>query len=153
MLYGSLAAGLAFANAGVSAAHALQFAVGAATNTPHGLGTGMLLPYVMAFNRPAREAALAEVAVALDPAQPDADPVAAVHALGLAVGLPASLADIGIELDDLGALATRAAGIDRLIGNNPRLLDAAGCEAILEAAWHGDPSRLDASEALSPPTT
>ena len=38
-----------------SAAHALQFAVGALTHTSHGLGTGLLLPYVMEFNRPARE--------------------------------------------------------------------------------------------------
>ena len=45
MLYGSLLAGIAFGNSGVSAAHALQFAVGAATHTSHGLGTGLLLPY------------------------------------------------------------------------------------------------------------
>ena len=43
------------------AAHALQFAVGAATHTSHGLGTGLLLPYVMEFNRPARPAEIAEL--------------------------------------------------------------------------------------------
>jgi len=145
MLYGSLAAGLAFANAGVSAAHALQFAVGAATGTPHGLGTGMMLPYVMAFNRPERAGALVEIAAALG--DPDADAVDAVHRIGLAIGLPASLADLGVEPDRLPALAEQAAGIDRLVRNNPRELDAAGCEAILEAAWHGDPARV-----LSPPT-
>ena len=61
MLYGSLLAGIAFGNSGVSAAHALQFAVGAATHTSHGLGTGLLLPYVMEFNRPARPAEIAEL--------------------------------------------------------------------------------------------
>ena len=54
MLYGSLLAGIAFGNSGVSAAHALQFALGAATHTSHGLGTGLLLPYVMEYNRSAR---------------------------------------------------------------------------------------------------
>ena len=44
MLYGSLLAGIAFGNSGVSAAHALQFAVGAATHTSHGLGTGPAAP-------------------------------------------------------------------------------------------------------------
>ena len=39
MLYGSLLAGIAFGNSGVGAAHALQFVVGAATHTSHGLGT------------------------------------------------------------------------------------------------------------------
>ena len=92
MLFGSLNAGLAFANAGVAAAHALQFAIGAATGTPHGLGTGLMLPYVMAFNRPEREPALAELAAALG--APDGDAVAIVHDLGLRIGLPARLADL-----------------------------------------------------------
>ena len=53
MLYGSLLAGHRVRQLRrVSAAHALQFAVGAATHTSHGLGTGLLLPYVMEFNRP-----------------------------------------------------------------------------------------------------
>jgi alcohol dehydrogenase class IV len=143
MLYGSLTAGLAFANAGVSAAHALQFAVGAATGTPHGLGTGLMLPYVMAFNRPERTAALAEIAAALGVA----DAVAEVHRLALAIGLPATLAELGVGTESLAAMAGQAAGIRRLAGNNPRLLDAAGCEAILQAAWHGDPSLLAAPAA------
>jgi alcohol dehydrogenase class IV len=142
MLYGSLAAGLAFANAGVSAAHALQFAVGAATGTPHGLGTGLLLPYVMAFNRPAREACLAEIAGAMAPGRPDADAVDLVHRLGLRIGLPAALSELDLELEAIDAMAQQAAGIRRLADNNPRPLDAAACAAILRAAWHGDPSVL-----------
>jgi alcohol dehydrogenase class IV len=143
MLYGSLTAGLAFANAGVSAAHALQFAVGAATSTPHGLGTGLMLPYVMAFNRPERQPALDQIAAALG--EPGADPVAVVHRLGLAIGLPPSLAELGIAPERIRDMAEQAAGITRLAGNNPRELDAAGCEAILRAAWHGEPSRLGES--------
>jgi len=140
MLFGSLNAGLAFANAGVSAAHALQFAIGAATGTPHGLGTGLMLPYVMAFNRPTREPALAELAVALG--EPDGDAVAIVHGLGLRIGLPARLADLELGEERLEAMGEQAAGIRRLAGNNPRPLDARGCTAILRAAWHGDPSLL-----------
>jgi alcohol dehydrogenase len=140
MMYGSLTAGIAFATSGVAAAHALQFAVGAATGTPHGLGTGMLLPYVMAFNRPEREVALAEIAAALG--DPGGDAVTIVHRLGLEIGLPRSLTELGLPADRLPALAAQAAGIRRLADNNPRLLDAAACEAILEAAWHGDPARL-----------
>jgi alcohol dehydrogenase len=140
MLYGSLTAGIAFANAGVSAAHALQFAVGAATGTPHGLGTGMMLPYVMAFNRSERQPALDEIAAALG--EPAADPVTVVYRLGLAIGLPTSLAELGIAPEQIRHMAEQAAGIRRLAGNNPRELDAAGCEAILRAAWHGEPSRL-----------
>src|SRR3954462_14100357 len=89
VLYGSLLAGIAFGNSGVGAAHALQFVVGAATHTSHGLGTGLLLPYVMEYNRPARPEELAQLS-----ALAGGDAVTEIHALGLRIGLPASLAEI-----------------------------------------------------------
>ena len=137
MLYGSLLAGIAFGNSGVSAAHALQFAVGAATHTSHGLGTGLLLPSVMEFNRPARPAEIAELSALMG-----GDAVECVHALGRRIGLPASLAEIGVGEEDLRGMAEASVGIKRLIDNNPRPLDVDALEAILEAAWHGDPQRL-----------
>jgi alcohol dehydrogenase len=139
MLYGSLLAGIAFGNSGVSAAHALQFAVGAATHTSHGLGTGLLLPYVMEFNRPARAAELDKLSALMG-----GDAVECVHALGRRIGLPASLAEIGVAESDLRGMAEASVGIKRLIDNNPRPLDVDALEAILEAAWHGDPHRLRA---------
>jgi alcohol dehydrogenase len=138
MLYGSLLAGLGFGNAGVTIGHALQFAVGAATHTSHGLGTGLLLPYVMEFNRPARAAELTALAGALE----CTDPVTEVHQLGQRVGLPASLAEIGIEAGDVRRLAEASIGIRRLIDNNPVPVDVAALEQILTAAWHGEPKRL-----------
>jgi alcohol dehydrogenase class IV len=132
MLYGSLLAGIAFGNSGVSAAHALQFAVGAATHTSHGLGTGLLLPYCMAFNRPVSEPELAELERIFG-----AEPVTFVHELGQRIGLPASLAEIGVARADLRGMAESSAGIKRLIDNNPRPLDADALERILEAAWEG----------------
>jgi alcohol dehydrogenase len=128
----------------VSAAHALQFAVGAATHTSHGLGTGLLLPYVMEYNRPARTAEMAELARAM---QVDGDPVDHVHRLGLSIGLPASLAEIGVASAQLRGMAEASVGIKRLIDNNPRPLDVNALEAILTAAWHGEPARLAAVTA------
>jgi alcohol dehydrogenase len=144
MLYGSLLAGVAFGSAGVSAAHALQFAIGAATGTSHGLGTGLMLPYVMEFNRPARVGVLAEIAAALADGlgTETADPVGVVRALGARIGLPRSLAELDLRLEDLPRLARESVGIKRLIDNNPRPLDVAALEAILTAAWHGDPAML-----------
>ena len=146
MLYGSLLAGIAFGNSGVSAAHALQFALGAATHTSHGLGTGLLLPYVMEFNRPARPAEIAELSSLMGD-----DAVSAVHALGLRIGLPKSLVEIGVERDDLRVMAEAAVGIKRLVDNNPAPLDAGALEAILDAAWHGEPDRLRAAGAAVSP--
>jgi alcohol dehydrogenase len=146
MLYGSLLAGIAFGNSGVAAAHALQFAVGAATHTSHGLGTGLLLPYVMEFNRVSRPSELAALAAEMGSA---GDPVDHVHQLGLQIGLPASLAEIGVAQGDLRPMAEASIGIKRLIDNNPRPLNADALEAILEAAWHGDPARLRAPMAAA----
>src|SRR4051795_11742409 len=115
MLYGSLLAGIAFGNSGVSAAHALQFAVGALTHTSHGLGTGLLLPYVMEFNRPARTDEFTELARVMGS---PGDVVEHVHSLGLAIGLPASLAEIGVAESDLRGMAESSVGIKRLIDNN-----------------------------------
>jgi alcohol dehydrogenase len=139
MLYGALLAGIAFGNSGVSAAHALQFALGAATHTSHGLGTGLLLPYVMEFNRPARPDEIAQLSSLMG-----GDAVSQVHALGLKVGLPQSLADIGVARHDLRPMAEASLGIKRLVGNNPRPVDVDALEAILTAAWHGEPGRLRA---------
>ena len=64
-MLGATAGGFALGTAGTAAAHAIQYPVGALTHTPHGVGVGALLPYVMEFNRPARVPELAAVAVAM----------------------------------------------------------------------------------------
>jgi hypothetical protein len=48
-------------------------------------------------------------------------------------------------------MAEAAVGIKRLVDNNPAPLDVDALEAILDAAWHGEPDRLRAvGAALSP---
>ena len=69
--------------------------------------------------------------------------MAEIHALGLRIGLPASLAEIGVEREQLRAMAEAAAGIKRLVDNSPRPLDADALEAILDAAWHGEPGAAE----------
>ena len=59
MALGATLAGMAFSNVGVAAVHALEYPVGGATHCSHGAGNGLLLPYVMRDNAPARPAAFA----------------------------------------------------------------------------------------------
>lgn len=135
--FGSLAAGLAFGTAGTAVAHALQYPIGARTHTPHGLGTGLLLAYAMEFNRPVREAELLEVGRAMG----EEDPISAVAKLAADVGVPTSLAEIGIEQSELGELAEQATAVTRLLDNNPRPAGAAELGEILARAWNGELSR------------
>jgi alcohol dehydrogenase len=143
VLNGSLRAALAFGTAGTAAAHALQYPLGARTNTPHGLGVGLLLPYVMQFNRDSRQAEFEKIAEAMGCEEASADAaIATVSTLTRQIRLPNTLADIGVAFDELESLAKDALTIDRLVSNNPRELTLPGAVSILEAAWFGDISRV-----------
>lgn len=146
VMLGALAAGLAFGTAGTAAAHAMQYPIGALTHTAHGLGVAVLMPHVMAFNRCACESELAEIAAAmgLPPAgrsisQRADDAIAAVRALFSSIGIPPSIADLGITAEQLPAIAELAMGSTRLIKNNPRELDLGLMRSLVESAFHGHP--------------
>ena len=126
---------------GVSAAHALQFAIGAATGTPHGLGTGLMLPYVMAFNRPAREPALAELAAAFGDARRRRrgarSRAGSAHRLACAARRPRAARGAARGDGRAGGRASVGSPATTRVRSTP-----ADCTAILRAAWHGDPSLL-----------
>jgi alcohol dehydrogenase class IV len=148
MSYGSMLAGLAFSHAGNGAPHALQYLVGAATHTPHGLGVGLLLPYALDAARDAIGDRLTILARVCGLDVTDASDAEAadmfltwLHGLLADIGIPATLADIGVARADLPRFAETASGITRLIQNHPGPTDTASLTAILEAAWTGDRTR------------
>lgn len=145
LMAGATKAGLAFGTAGTAAAHAVQYPVGAMTHTAHGLGVAVLMPHVMAFNRHHCEAELAQIADAMgaggttmaDKAQ---KAIAAVATLFASVGIPHTLADLGISREQLPLVAEQAMGSARLVKNNPRPLDATTMAVLVEGAFTGDHS-------------
>ena len=148
-MLGATAGGFALGTAGTAAAHAIQYPVGALTHTPHGVGVGALLPYVMEFNRPARVPELAAVAPSrwAPPADASAEDLAdeaidRVAALLASVGIPATLAELGLPADQLRWTAEQAMGAERLVANNPRPLDVDTLERIVRAAHAGDRAAL-----------
>ncbi|PSH60858.1 iron-containing alcohol dehydrogenase [Phyllobacterium sophorae] len=145
LMLGSLLAGLAFGTAGTAAAHALQYPVGALTHTPHGVGVATLMPYVMEFNRPACEEEMAQIARALGAGKagmPVAElaslAIEAVQSLFTAIGIPRSLAELGLPNSKLQWTAEQAATATRLVKNNPRALDVDSLFQIASAAFAGD---------------
>lgn len=145
LMAGATKAGLAFGTAGTAAAHAVQYPVGAMTHTAHGLGVAVLMPHVMAFNRQYCEPELAQIADAMgvggssiaDKAQAAIDAVVALFA---SVGIPRTLADLGITREQLPLVVEQALGSTRLVKNNPRPLDAASMAILVEGAFSGDHS-------------
>lgn len=141
MALGSLLAGMAFTNAGVGATHALAMAAGALHHTGHGETIAHTLPAVMRFNArgaPERHAAIA-AALGADDTGDGGESAAlaaarAVEHLARDVGFEGGLRSLGIGSQDIEPIATRAASLDRLTVGNPRRVDQAALETILEEA-------------------
>ncbi len=155
MMLGATAGGFALGTAGTAAAHAIQYPVGALTHTPHGIGVGVLLPYVMEFNRPARIPEMATIALAMgasadtSPADLADEAIDRVASLLSSVGVPTTLAELGLPHDQLRWTAEQALGAERLVANNPRLLDVDALEHIVRAAHAGDRAALRDSATSS----
>ena len=135
-------AGLAFSNVGVAAVHAMEYPVGGAVHCSHGCGNGLLLPYVMRFNLPARVHEFAQIAELLGESvsglseqQAAERAVMAVDKLRADIGIPGRLRDIGVKQEQLKGFAERAFGIRRVLRVNPREVTMADLEGIYQAAW------------------
>ncbi len=120
--------GMAFSNAGVALVHAMEYPVGGAVHVSHGAGNGLLLPYVMRWNREQDRGAFK----ALEPLIS----IEGIEQLRADIGIPTRLRDIGVTEDMLPAFAERAFGIKRLMRVNPRVpQSAAEILEIYNAAW------------------
>lgn len=153
LMLGATLAGLAFGTAGTAAAHAVQYPVGAMTHTPHGAGVAVMMPYVMEFNRRHCEPELADIgrAMGLDPkgsvSEQAGAAIDAVETLFASIGIPKTIADLGIASSQLALVAEQAMGSARLIKNNPRPIELATMATLVEAAFDGDRARLRAAAA------
>ncbi len=119
--------GLAFSNAGVALVHAMEYPVGGAVHVSHGAGNGLLLPYVMRWNREANPRAFE----ALDQLMT----VEAVEKLRADVGIPTRLRDLSVTEEMLPGFAAKAFGIKRLARVNPRTPTEADILGIYRQAW------------------
>ncbi|WP_245636027.1 iron-containing alcohol dehydrogenase [Herbiconiux solani] len=148
--YGSLLAGMSFGPTGTHLSHALQYPIGAITKTPHGLGTGLMIPYVLQACVPVIPEKLAAIDVALggsstDPWVAAQDAVDRVARLCRAIGIPVGLAEIGVAREDLPRIAELALLSKRLVDISPVGSEPSTILTILEAAHAGDRSLIAAS--------
>jgi alcohol dehydrogenase class IV len=142
MALGATLAGLAFSNVGVAVVHALEYPLGGATHCSHGSGNGLLLPFVMRFNLPARVARFARIAqllgedvVGLVEQGAAERAIAAVERLKSDIGIPQRLRDLGVTPDQIPVFAEKAFAVKRILRVNPRPVTAQDLEGILQSAW------------------
>ncbi|MBN9607652.1 MAG: iron-containing alcohol dehydrogenase [Actinomycetales bacterium] len=144
LAYGSLLGGISFASSGTHLSHALQYPIGALTHTPHGVGTGLMLPYVLDAIRvePGTAGRIAELGLALgstaDSVEGRVDDAVAITAqLGQRIGLPSSLAALGVEREQLPHIAELGLQSRRLLAISPIPASAELLLEILERAHDG----------------
>ncbi len=129
MLEGSMLAGIAFANAGVTAVHAFAYPIGAEFHIPHGVANSIMMGPVLTFNLVGNLQKFAEVAELLGEqtyglSQRDTASLAirAMKLLAEDIRIPKHLADFGIREEHLPSLADGVLKVTRLLANNPRML-------------------------------
>ena len=127
MALGQYIAGMGFSNVGLGLVHGMAHPLGAFYGTPHGVANAVLLPHIMAYNAEFTGEKYRDIAKAMGVAltenmtieQVRKAAVNAVKQLNIDVGIPATLKEIGVKLDDIPALA-QAAFDDVCTGGNPR---------------------------------
>ncbi|GMH89707.1 hypothetical protein TrST_g9840 [Triparma strigata] len=130
MLYGSMLAGMSFANSPVGGVHALAYPLGGMFGVPHGMSCSLMLPPVMRYN--ISDLGCAELygdlgRVIFPDLEEDlrggggAEIVAeSVEKLIKDLNLPSKLSDFGVDEKDLKMMSNEAMKQKRLLPNNPR---------------------------------
>ncbi|OYU77316.1 MAG: alcohol dehydrogenase [Alphaproteobacteria bacterium PA3] len=122
---------------GLGGMHALAHPIGALYDTHHGATNGVLMPYVLAFNKSAIEERIGSLAAYLDlPSHSFSGFMDWVLALREEIGIPHDLNGLkpGIDrLDDIAHMAEK----DPSAGGNPVLFDAAAARTVLDQAHRG----------------
>src|SRR5882672_4240266 len=123
---------------GLGAIHSLSHPIGAHYNTHHGETNAVVMPYVLLFNRSAIEEKMTRLARYLDLPSPGFGAVLdGVLALRKEIGIPHTLAELGVKEADLDALVPEAVD-DPSPGGNPRPAGAAEMREMFVKAIRGD---------------
>lgn len=123
---------------GLGAIHALSHPVGAKFNAHHGLLNAVFMPYVLVFN----EVAIAERIVRLcrylgfENATPQSF-LQWVLQLRASIGIPHTLAELGVSEGDVEQLVPKAI-IDPTVAGNPVPLDEAALEGLFLRSLRGE---------------
>lgn len=142
MALGQYIAGMGFSNVGLGLVHGMAHPLGAFYSTPHGVANAVLLPHIMAYNAEFTGDKYRDIAKAMGVAdtekmtitQARQAAVDAVKQLNKDVGIPATLKDIGVKLEDIPALA-QAAFDDVCTGGNPRETNVHEIEQLYQAIY------------------
>jgi maleylacetate reductase len=131
--YGAWLCGAVLAATTMSLHHKLCHTLGGTLDLPHAQTHTVVLPHALAYNQPAAPEAVAALARAFGGT---ADPARTLWAIAEHLGAPRSLAELGMAERDIPRIAELAVANPYA---NPRPVTRDGVEALLRAAWAGEP--------------
>ena len=123
MLVGSLFAGIAFSWARLGDVHAMSHPVSAYFNVPHGVANAILLPVIVEYNALADEGKYLKIYNYISKKSTSCEEftsemlVAELKALNQALGIPASLSEVGVKEEKFDAMAEDAMKIGNILVN------------------------------------
>lgn len=140
LLYGSFLAGVGLANAGVTAVHSISYPLGGMFGIPHGIGNGLLLPYVLEFDLPEASEKLAQIYDKVhgisekDTITKAEEMVLEIKSMLQAFQIP-RLKELGVASKDFSSLAEDAIKVAVPIENNPKPVTVEDIIEIYRAAF------------------
>ena len=120
----------------LGAIHSLSHPIGARHDTHHGMTNAVLMPYVLRFNRAAIEEKIERLAGYLGLPASFEEFLNWVLMLREQLGVPPTLADLGVTEEHAEAIAQMAVD-DPTAGGNPVPLDLAGAKRLFNDAMNG----------------
>ena len=127
MTVGQYIAGMGFSNVGLGIVHSMAHPLSAMYDAPHGVACATILPYVLAYNADATGDRYRQIAAAMGVKGTDAMSleearravIDAVRQLGIDVGIPQKVSDLGVKEEDIDFLADSAMA-DACTPGNPK---------------------------------
>ena len=131
VLEGAVLAARCLQNAAMGVHHGLAQLLGGRTGIAHGLANAVLLAHCTRFNADAVPDAVRRVGEAVGDID---DPAGAIEGLVASLGIDPQLADAGVTLDDIDAVARQAPSHGG-VRQNPKPVDEDAARSILSAAF------------------
>lgn len=131
--YGAWLCGAVLGATTMSLHHKLCHTLGGTLDLPHAETHTVVLPHALAYNAPAAPLAVAALSRALGSA---ADPALTLSELAGRLDAPRSLRELGMAEGDIERIADLAVASPYA---NPRPVTRHGVEALVRAAWAGEP--------------
>lgn len=127
MTMGQYIAGMGFSNVGLGIVHSMAHPLSAMYDAPHGVACATILPYVLAYNADATGERYREIAIAMgvkgvenmDQSAYRQAAIDAVRQLGIDVGIPQKVSELGVKEEDIDFLADSAMA-DACTPGNPK---------------------------------